>query len=112
MARGFELRGADKLKGKLKRNANLDDVKRTVQLNGTELHRKSQRFAPVDTGFLKRQIKQYSQDNGFTAKTASEAEYSGYVNYGTRYMYPRPFMTNAYYEQRQKFIQDMKRLMK
>lgn len=113
MAKGsLTIRGTDELVGKLRRNANLNDVKRTVRLNGSEMHRHAQRMAPVDTGNLRRNIKLHSQDQGYTAKVASEAEYAPYQEYGTRFQPGRPHIRPAYHTQKRKFISDMRRLMK
>ncbi|MDY0394789.1 HK97-gp10 family putative phage morphogenesis protein [Virgibacillus halophilus] len=108
----MKLKGADQLIGKLKRNANLGDVKNVVKMNGSEMQRSAQRYAPVDTGNLKRNIKYNSQDDGFTAQVASEAEYAAYQEYGTRYQSGKPHVRPAYHEQKSKFVTDMKRLMK
>lgn len=113
MAKGtLKIKGTADLIGKLRRNATLDDVKHVVRLNGSEMHRSAQRHAPVDTGNLKRAIKLDVEDDGFTAKVASTANYAPYQEYGTRYQSGKPHIRPAYYEQRQKFIKDMKRLMK
>lgn len=113
MARGsLTVNGVDKLVGKLRRNANLNDVKNIVKMNGSELQRGAQRNAPVDTGNLKRNINLHIEDNGFTAKVVSHAEYSGYVEFGTRWIYPRRFVGKAFHKQKRKFNQDMKRIMK
>jgi HK97 gp10 family phage protein len=115
MARGgFSVKGTDKLAGKLRRNANLDDVKNILLLNGAEIQKKAMDRAPVDTGNLKRSIGLFSPiaDKGFTVVVKSEAEYSPYLEWGTRWIYPRRFMGSSYFEQRRKFIRDMKRIMK
>ncbi len=113
MARNsFSIKGADALIGKLKRNANLDDVKTVVQMNGAELQRKMQRDAPVDTGFLKRSITVSAKDHGFTIITGPTAEYAPYLIYGTRFAYARDFFRPNYFAQRKKFLDDLKRLMK
>lgn len=111
MTRHFKVNGTKKLAAKLKRNASLVDVKKVVRLNGSEMQRKAKRSVPVDTGFLKRSIVLTFEDNGFTAKVSPTAHYAPYVNYGTRFMYAQPFMTSSFYSQRQKFIDDLKRLM-
>lgn len=105
-----ELRGHRELVGKLKRNANLNDVKNIVRLNGSEMQRNAQRKAPVDTGHLRRSITLRYQDSGFTAKVKSEAEYAPYVEYGTRYMSAQPHVRPAFHEQKRKFINDLKRI--
>lgn len=106
------LRGSKELIGKLKRNANLNDVKQVVVMNTTEMHRKAQRNAPVDSGNLKRNIRYYQENGGFTGKVASEAEYAPYQEYGTRFQAGTPHVRPAFHKQKSKFINDMKRLMK
>lgn len=108
----IEFRGLEELRGKLRRNANLDDVKKVVQMNGAEMHRKALGKVPVDTGELKRSIHLNQRDNGFTAHMKAEANYASYVEYGTRRMRPQPYIRPAYYSQKTRFISDMKRLMK
>lgn len=108
----MKISGADLLIGKLKKNANLDDVKNTVKLSGSEMHKAAQRYAPVDTGYLRRNIKYHAEDNGLTARVKSEAEYAAYQEYGTRYQSGTPHVRPAYYNQKDQFLKDMKRLMK
>ena|SRR5690554_1782136 len=110
--KSLKIKGASELSGKLKRNANLDDVKNVVKINGSEMQRRAQRYAPVDTGSLKRNIKYHPEENGFTARIASEASYAPYQEYGTRFIAGTPHIRPSYYEQKSKFISDMKRLMK
>ncbi len=112
MSSNFSLTGVDALVGKLKRNANLNDVKKVVRTNGDELQKKMQRDAPVDTGFLKRSIGASVKDHGFTIVTGPTAEYAPYLIYGTRALYPRDFFRPNYFAQRKQFIDDLKRLMK
>lgn len=105
-------RGTADLIGKLKRSANLNDVKRIVQMNGAEMQGSMSRKAPVDTSNLKRNIKITILDDGFTARVSSEAEYAPYQEYGTRYQSGTPHVRPAYHEQKPLFLQDMKRIMK
>jgi HK97 gp10 family phage protein len=113
MARGsIEVRGTSNLIGKLKRNANLSDVKNVVKLNGSEMQRGAQRYAPVDTGNLKRFISYNYEDDGLTAKVTSEAAYAAYQEYGTRFQPGTPHIRPSYFDQRKKFIDDMRRLMR
>lgn len=107
-----ELRGTRELVGRLRRNANLGDVKNVVRLNTAEMHRKAQRNAPVRTGNLKRNIKQNISDGGFVGRVSSEAEYAPYVEYGTRFMAAHPHVRPAFHEQKNKFLNDMRRLMR
>lgn len=112
MARGFEIRGADKLMRELKDNADVSDIKNVIKMNGSEMQRNAQRRSPVDTGNMKRSIFLRIEDGGMTAKVVSEANYSAYVNFGTRFMTARPFMTSSFNEQKIKFNKDMNRLLK
>lgn len=102
---------ADLSKG-LKKRANLDDVKEVVRLNGSELQRKTQRDAPVDTGFLKRSIGNTPDYDWLGVRVGATAEYAPYLVYGTRFMYIQDFFRPNFFEQRDKFIKDMRRLMK
>lgn len=106
----MELRGADKLIAKLKKNATLNDVKDVVRLNTSEMNKKVQRKAAVDTGHLRRSVKQEIIDGGFTGKVASTAEYAGYVEHGTRFMPAQPHVRPGFHEQKEQFKKDMKRL--
>lgn len=83
-----------------------------VKLNGAELQQKAQRNAPVDTGNLRRSINLSIKDGGMTAEITAMAEYSGYVEYGTRFMNAQPFIAPAFNEQKDIFINDLKRALK
>ncbi len=80
--------------------------------NGTELQAKAQRNAPIDTGNLKRSIGLEINDSGLTAESEATAAYAGYVEYGTRFMNAQPYMKPAFEEQKIKFRNDMKKLMR
>lgn len=108
----LEFNGLDELLGKLKEAANLTDVKNAVKLNAREMTARAIRGAPRDTGHLRRSIQVDITGGGFVGKTEARANYSGYINYGTRYMASRPFLTNAFYTQRDIFLKDLKRLMR
>lgn len=114
VARGIlSFRGTGPLIGQLKKNANLDDVKNIVRMNGAEMHEGMSRRAPVGkTGHLKRSINLYPSDQGFTIKVASEAEYAPYQEYGTRFQSGTAHVRPAFFYQQIKFINDMKRIMK
>ena len=127
MAR-LEIKGLDKLEKALKANATLDDVKRVVRHNGSELQRRMQANADFSqgyqTGSIKRSITLEIEDQGFEAvigpsptppnkKTGMPPmEYAPYVEYGTRFMPAQPFVRPAYEDQAEKFKSDMKKLVK
>lgn len=108
---GIKLTGVQELQKKLKQNAALDDVKRVVSHNGAQLQAKSQRNAPVDTGTLKRSIGLGIRDSGMTAEVEPTAEYAPYVEYGTRFMNAQPFVGPAFHDQKEKFKDDLKKLV-
>lgn len=117
MARGvLSVKGTDKLVGKLKRNANLEDVKNVVRLNTSEMQRNMQRSASFkkgyQTGTTKRSITMDILDNGFTGKAGPGTHYSPYLIYGTRFMDAQDFFRPNYFKQKIQFLNDMKRLMK
>lgn len=112
MGNSLKIIGIDKLITKLKKNATLGDVKQVIKMNGSEMQQSAQRFAPVDTGSLKRNIRLNIEQWGMEAKVTSGAEYAGYQEWGTRYMSGTPHIKPAYRIQSAKFKADMQRLIK
>lgn len=108
--------GLEELQRALKENVTLDDVKRVVRHNGSQLQRKMQAKADFkknyQTGATKRSIDLEIKDSGFTAEVGPETEYSLYLEYGTRYMDAQPFVKPSHEEQKKKFISDMKKLVR
>ena len=108
--------GLDKLVKALKDNVSLDDVKRVVRNNGSQLQRNMQGKADFkkgyQTGTTKRSIGLEIKDSGFTAEVGPETEYSPYLEYGTRFMDAQPFVKPAHEEQAEKFKRDMDKLVK
>ena len=105
----IKLEGMEKLQVKLKKNVQMNDVKRIVKSNGAALQESAQRKVPVDTGNLKRSIGLEIRDSGLTAEEPT-AEYAAYVEYGTRYMNAQPYMRPSYTAQKEKFKSDLKKL--
>lgn len=115
MAR-IRIDGLEELEKKLKSNVTLDDVKRVVRQNGSELQRKMQSKADFtrgyQTGTTKRSIGLEIKDSGLTAESAPETEYSPYLEYGTRFMDAQPFVRPALDEQATQFKSDMQKLVR
>lgn len=115
--------GLKELQKALKDNVNLDDVKKVVRHNGSELQSKAQqkadfrghyegkKFVPP-TGNLKRSIGLEITDGGFAAEVEPMAEYAGYVEVGTRFMEAQPYLKPAYEEQVKQFKSDMQKLVR
>ena len=113
---GIKLEGLDKLQKALKENITMDDVKKVVKHNGSQMQSKMQANADFakgyQTGQTKRSIGLEIRDSGFTAESGPETDYSPYLEYGTRFMQAQPFVKPAYNEQKQKFKSDMQKLVK
>lgn len=115
--------GIEKLQRKLKKNVQMDDVKRQVRKHGGQLQEKAMRNAPVGTpestgipgyvgGTLKRSIGIEITDGGMSAEVEPTAEYAPYVELGTRFMKAQPYLKPAFDEQKEKFKKDMQKLVK
>lgn len=121
--------GAEKLQAKLKKNMTMNDVKREVRKNGQELESGAKRKAEFKghyewskesggkvfvkpSGNLKQSIRLEIKDNGMTAEVEPTAEYAAYVELGTRRMRAQPYLKPAFEEQKVKFRNDMKKLMR
>ena len=83
-----------------------------VVKNNTELVQRFARvYAPRDTGFLENHITS-SYPNRLEGHVKSEAAYSGYQEYGTRFQTGKPFMRPALKVVEPKFKQDMTDVLK
>lgn len=108
----IDIKGLEPLIAKLEKGLNISPVKEVVKMNGAELHKSAQRLAPVDTGHLKRSIVITMSEGGLKAEVKPSADYAPYVEFGTRYQAAQPFMRPSYQKQREKFLSDLKRLVK
>lgn len=108
--------GLEDLQKKLRENASMNLVKKTVQQNGQELRSKIQEKAEFtqgyQTGQTKRSVTLDIKDGGFTAESGPTTEYAEYVEYGTRFMEAQPFVRPALEEQASKFKRDMQKLVR
>lgn len=112
----IKFEGLDSLEKKLKKNVTLDDVRRIVRLNGSELHEKMQKNADFkkgyQTGTTKRSITLDIKDGELTAEVEPQTEYSPYLEYGTRFMEAQPFVRPAFDAQAAQFKRDMQKLVR
>ena len=108
--------GLKELEKALKDNVTMDDVKKVVRQNGSELQEKVHNNADFKkgyaTGATKRSIGLEIQDGGFTAEVEPKTDYSPYLEYGTRFMEAQPFVRPAYEVQKEQFKKDMQKLVK
>ena len=122
------VKGLDDIQKKLKANATLADVKKVVRKNGAEMQKKMQKNADFKghyewekgtgkvkvspTGETKRSIGLEITDGGLTAESGPETEYAPCVEWGTRFMEAQPFIRPAFEEQKKKFQNDLRKLMR
>lgn len=112
----LEIKGLDKIEKALKENVTMNDVKRVVRQNGSQMQKQMMTNADFkkgyQTGTTKRSITLEYKDGGFTAEVEPGTDYSPYVEYGTRYMDAQPFVKPAYDSQKIKFKSDLDKLMR
>ena len=110
-----------KLEGDLELMVALEKSNRTIRSaawkalkNNTENGMKqAKKYAPVDTSFLKNNIVAITSDwPNLTTEIHSQAGYSGYQEYGTRYQSGTPFMRPALMFIYPQFRKDMLDVMK
>lgn len=82
-----------------------------IRNNTERLKASAQAKAPVDTGFLKNHITSSYPDR-LEGHVKSEAAYSGYQEYGTRFQTGKPFMRPSLKEVEPKFKKDMTDVLK
>lgn len=108
-----EWHGAERLTMAI-RGASPKVMERSSQVirNNTErLKASAKAKAPVDTGFLKNHITS-SYPNRLEGHVKSEAAYSGYQEYGTRFQTGTPHIRPALQEIEPQFKQDMNNVLK
>lgn len=113
---GISVSGLKQLQKKLKDNVTMDDVKRVVKHNGSQLQGRMQDNADFkkgyQTGTTKQSIGLEILEEGMTASVGPETEHSPYLEYGTRFMEAQPFVKPSLDVQKEKFKRDMQKLVK
>lgn len=104
-----DVKGLNKLQKKLLKAADKSKIQEVVKRNTTELQLSAQRKAPVDTGHLQGSIGISFSGDGMTGTVRAQADYSQYVELGTRYMQAQPYMKPAFDSQKDIFIKDLKK---
>lgn len=114
----IKFEGLVELQNALASNSTLEKVKACVRVNGSELQDKAKDNAEFKghyrgndfvkpTGNLKKKIHLLIKDSGLTAEVKPEAEYSAYVELGTRKMEAQPYLKPAFNEQIKQFKKDL-----
>ena len=86
----IKVTGIDELQMKLKKNVQMSDVKKVVRKNGSDMQKKAQKNAPIDTGTLQRSITLEMRDSGKTAEVEPTVDYGACGEMGTRLMIAQP----------------------
>jgi len=106
------IEGGDELVRAISNRFNQDKVARVVKRNTSQAQQTAMRLAAVDTGFMKRSITMRVDVTGLAGYITAGAEYSPYVEFGTRYMGSQPFMRPAAREQAPIFMNDLRNLIR
>lgn len=116
----IDMRGLNKMQKKLLKGVSKDQISRVVRMNTAELTQKAKERAPVSTektnpggahGQLKRSIIPSMSSGGMVGKVNATVDYAEYVEMGTRFMAAQPYMKPAFDQQREVFLDDMKKLI-
>lgn len=89
----------------------MEQSSQVIRNNTEKLKASAKAKAPVDTGFLKNHITS-SYPNQLEGRVKSEAAYSGYQEYGTRFQTGTPHIRPALREIEPQFKQDMNDVLK
>lgn len=112
----IKVEGVTELQKKLLDAAKPGALEKVVRQNGAEMQQRMQREAVFtrgySTGATQQSISLQITDGGNTAEVGPETEYSEYIERGTRFMEPQPFVTPALDVQKNIFLRDIDRLIK
>ena len=123
MSDGFTVIGMEKLQKKLRKNVDLNEVKKIVKTNGAEMQAEAQRNANFKghyegkklvppTGKLRRSRGHEITDGGMIAEVEQTAEYVPYDEFGTRMMGAQTYLKTAFKKQSKQFRKDMNELVR
>lgn len=116
----IDMRGLSQLEKKLLKGVSKEKISQVVRLNTAELTQKAKDRAPVSTektnpggahGQLKRSITPSMTSGGLVGKVNATVDYAEYVELGTRFMAAQPYMKPAFDQQKEVFLDDMKKLI-
>jgi HK97 gp10 family phage protein len=90
----------------------LDDIAEQTMIEGLEnIKRDAKSMCPVDTGALRDSIDYTYDSSNFTGDVYASQPYALYVELGTRYMAPQPYMHPAFTANEKFFKQRFTELM-
>jgi HK97 gp10 family phage protein len=93
----IELIGIDTVTGRIQKVLDVTDkVKSATAQAGSSMQTEARDMAPVDTGTLVKSIQFRMGKGGFEATVKAEAEYAGFVEFGTTKMRAQPYFVPAF----------------
>ena len=108
----IDIEGGDELVRSIRNRLGADRVVPVIRRNTSQAQAKAMRLAAVDTGFMKRSITMRLDISGLAGYITAGADYSSYVEYGTRYNDSQPFMRPTAREQAPIFLSDLRNLIR
>lgn len=114
----IKLTGIKELQQSIEKRKDLTPVKMIVAKHGALLKEKTisnmgaAYTAGYSTGATARSVTNTIGDGGLSATVAPHTEYFPYLEYGTRFMSPRPTLKPAFAYESVKFVNDLQKLMK
>lgn len=89
-----------------------EQIKGAVRSNSAELQQNAMEKVAKDTHALERSIRIKIENGGYRSVIKPNMEYAPYQEFGTRYQTGTPYMRPAFHEQKDKFIEDIKKIVK
>lgn len=117
MGRGsfsIKMNGQKKLALKF-RNMSLETrrkVKESTKKHTYMMEREAKIKAPYDTGHLKRSIRSSFHNDGLTGIVTVGAFYGVYLEFGTRYMRPQPFLFPSFLIAKAAYLRDLESIIR
>src|SRR5699024_3921296 len=108
----IEIEGGDELVRSIRNRLGADRVVPVIRRNTSQAQAKAMRLAAVDTGFMKRSITMRIDTSGLAGYIVAGADYSPYLEYGTRKMDAKPFMRPEARKQTPIFLSDLRKLIR
>ncbi|MBB1086374.1 HK97-gp10 family putative phage morphogenesis protein [Limosilactobacillus fastidiosus] len=114
----IKLTGIKELQQSIEKRKDLTPVKMIVAKHGALLKEKTisnmgaTYTAGHSTGATARSVTNTIGGGGLSATVAPHTEYFPYLEYGTRFMSPRPTLKPAFAYESVKFVNDLQKLMK
>ena len=107
-----EISGLEDLIEVIEEAKKMDDVKAIIKNDTAYMANRIAEETPVKTGYLKSTEVPFIKDDGMTGEVRAFADYSAYVEYGTRYMYGRFYMKKGHAAAAKRFLDNMEALVR